>query len=109
MSEAALIYTTWPDGNSAAKAAAQLLQEKLIACANILPQGQSIYLWEGSVQDDTETVMFLKTTAGKTGILRHRLLELHPYDTPCILGLDLKRSQSSPAFVHWLRETVHLS
>lgn len=106
MSEAALIYTTWPDADSAAKAAAQLLDDRLVACANIFPEGRSIYRWEGKVEDAAETVMLLKTTAAKAGQVRDRLIRLHPYDTPCVLGLDVKRGQSSNPFIQWLREAV---
>ena len=106
MSEAALIYSTWPDGETAAKAASTLLEEKLIACANIFPAGRSIYVWDGEVRDEDETVMMVKTTAGQAASVRDRLLALHPYDTPCVLGIDLKRTQSSPAFTHWIREMV---
>ena len=63
MSEAALIYTTWPDGESAAAAAALLLEDKLIACANILAAGRSLYRWEGETCAEAETVMLLKTVA----------------------------------------------
>ncbi|MEN0653699.1 MULTISPECIES: divalent-cation tolerance protein CutA [Hyphobacterium] len=106
MSEAALIYSTWPDGDTAAKAASALLDEKLIACANIFPAGRSIYVWDGAVKDEAETVMMVKTTAGCAARVRDRLLTLHPYDTPCVLGIDLKRTQSSSAFTHWIRETI---
>lgn len=106
MSEAALIYSTWPDGDTAAQAASTLLEEKLIACANIFPAGRSIYVWEGEVRDEAETVMMVKTTAGRAGLVRDRLLALHPYDTPCVLGIDLKRTQSSSAFTHWIRQTL---
>lgn len=106
MSEAALIYTTWPDGDSAARAAATLLDERLIACANILPAGRSIYAWKGEVKDEAETVMLLKTTAACALKVRERVLALHPYDTPCVLGIDVRRGQSSHAFVHWIRETL---
>lgn len=106
MSEAALIYSTWPDGDTAARTASTLLAEKLIACANIFPAGRSIYAWEGEVKDEAETVMMLKTTAACAGVVRDRVIELHPYDTPCVLGIELKRTQSSPAFTHWLRTMI---
>jgi periplasmic divalent cation tolerance protein len=106
MSEAALIYSTWPDGDTAAQAASTLLEEKLIACANIFPAGRSIYVWEGEVKDEAETVMMVKTTSGRASVVRDRMLALHPYDMPCVLGIDLRRTQSSLAFTHWIRQTL---
>ena len=106
MSEAALIYTTWPDGESAAAAAALLLEDRLIACANIFAAGRSLYRWEGETCAEAETVMLLKTTTDRVDTLRDRVLALHPYDTPCILGIDLRGEQASPAFTQWLHDAV---
>lgn len=55
------IYMTFPDEATAARVAGILLEERLIACANILPAVRSIYRWEGRTEDDAEVVAFAKS------------------------------------------------
>tara|TARA_R110002072_G_C7840694_1_gene524957 strand:- start:264 stop:599 length:336 start_codon:yes stop_codon:yes gene_type:complete len=102
MADPQLIYTTWPDSASAEGAARALLEARLIACANIMAAGVSLYRWEGRVQRDAETVMILKTTTERTAELRHQVETLHPYDTPCILALPIDAASSHAGFVDWI-------
>jgi periplasmic divalent cation tolerance protein len=81
------VYMTYPDEASAARVAAALLEESLIACANIFPSGRSLYSWEGEVHDEPEVVAIAKTTAGRLEKLVRRVNELHPHDTPCVVAL----------------------
>ncbi|MAK63224.1 MAG: divalent-cation tolerance protein CutA [Maricaulis sp.] len=98
------IYTTWPDQAAAEAAAAPLVEERLCACANILPGMTSVYRWQGRVETAQECVMILKTRADRATALRERLLALHPYDTPCILALPVDDAASGPAFLDWIAE-----
>lgn len=79
---------TFPDESSAVKVASALLDERLIACANVFPAGRSLYLWEGGVQDEKEVVMMAKTQQSRVTELVERVRELHPFDTPCIVALQ---------------------
>ena len=87
--EVTSVYMTFPDEDSARSIAGTLLDERLIACANILPAGRSLYRWEGEVQDEEEVVAFVKTTMARLEELVARVNELHPYDTPCVVALDI--------------------
>ena len=104
MSDAYWIYTTWPDIDSARRAAGQFISEGLCACTNILPGAESHYLWDGKLETSTETVMILKTGGGSNAVaaLRARFEAIHPYDTPCFLALQVNRSDSSSAYLEWL-------
>lgn len=82
------LYMTFPDESSAVKAASALLDEKLIACANVFPGGRSLYRWEGELQDDPEVVMIAKTQQSRVAETVERVRELHPFDTPCIVALQ---------------------
>ncbi|WP_417468697.1 divalent-cation tolerance protein CutA [Maricaulis sp.] len=106
MSKYRWIYTTWPDAALAQQAAANLVSEGLCACANILPGMTSVYRWEGALETALEAVMIVKTTAGKASALTTRLSALHPYDEPCILGLDIDAAASSPGFLAWIGQAV---
>ncbi len=96
------IYTTWPDTGSAQAAAASLVEARLCACANILPGMTSVYRWEGAIETAQECVMILKTTDAQASALRQRIMELHPYDTPCLLALPVDAAASAPDFLAWI-------
>ena len=97
-----LLYTTWPDESGPHAAAATLLSEKLIACANILGPSTSIYRWESEVQTEREIVALFKTSAASAARTCARLTELHPYDEPCIVALPVDRAGSAPGFLDWV-------
>ncbi|WP_300529210.1 divalent-cation tolerance protein CutA [Maricaulis sp.] len=96
------IYTTWPDAESAAVAARTLVGDGLCACANIQPEMTSLYVWEGEVQEERETVMILKASASSLAPLRQRFLTLHPYDVPCFAVLDIQADGSHQPYLEWL-------
>lgn len=88
MSEAgaALIWSPFGDEASARDVAETLLSERLIACANIFPQVASVFRWEGTVQCGQEVGVLFKTTHECLEKAVARLEQLHPYDTPAIMG-----------------------
>ncbi len=104
MEEMALVYTTWPDAETAEAAARQALTRRLAACANIMGGMRSIYRWEGELRTDEEVAMLLKTRLSLTEALRDLLIALHPYDTPCVVVVALQATGSNIAFFRWLEE-----
>ena len=82
----ALIWCPFADAASAAAAARQLLDERLIACANILPPMHSIYAWQGELHEAAEVGVLFKTDASVLALATARLAEIHPYDAPAVLG-----------------------
>lgn len=82
----ALIWCPFADEASAALAARQLLDEKLIACANIFPPMRSIYVWQGEAGEASEVGVLFKTDAAVLDLATARLAEIHPYETPAVLG-----------------------
>ena len=82
----ALIWAPFADEASAATAAGQLLDEGLIACANILPPMRSLYTWQGERGEAVEVGVLFKTDASVLDRATARLAEIHPYDTPAVLG-----------------------
>ncbi|HEX8233035.1 MAG TPA: divalent-cation tolerance protein CutA [Caulobacteraceae bacterium] len=99
-----LLYTTWPDAESAEAAGAEAVAERLAACANILQPMQSIYRWQGAVERTGEIPMLLKTTAEAAARLREFLAARHPYETPCILALPVDPAASHQPFASWIAE-----
>lgn len=103
-SGAVLIYATAPDTATAEAIARRLVEDRLAACANILPGMRSVYRWEGTVETADEVVLILKTVHDCAEAAMRRLGELHPYRTPCALVLPL--SGGLPAYLAWLAEGV---
>jgi periplasmic divalent cation tolerance protein len=104
MSDLRIIYTTWPDAESARAAARSLVEEGLVACANLIPGIESVYRWQGEVESSAETLLLLKTVDGLVHEVMQRVSAMHTYDVPCIIELHVE-SVSAP-FLAWVRETM---
>jgi periplasmic divalent cation tolerance protein len=104
MSGAALVWCPYPDAESARAAAGVLLDEGLIACANILGGIESHFVWEGARATGHEVAVLFKTTAEALEPLVERLGELHPYDTPAVIGWHADAAH--PATLGWLLGAV---
>ena len=100
MTDAILVLTTLPTADGAAEVAKTVVDEKLAACANILPALRSIYRWEGKVQDENEVLVLLKTRQAQYERLEARILELHPYDVPEILAIPIEEGHRT--YLDWV-------
>ena len=101
--EVLLVFTTWPDAKAARDAARMLVEERLTACANIVPAIESIYRWEGKVETANEVLMILKTTIGRYPQLETRIKALHSYDVPEIVSLRV--TDGLPAYLRWVESS----
>jgi periplasmic divalent cation tolerance protein len=99
-----VVFCTFPDADVARRVATQLIEEKLVACVNLLPATESIYRWQGKVETATEVLAILKTVASCLTELEKRLVELHPYEVPEIIALE--PAAVSAAYRAWLIESV---
>ncbi len=100
MTDAVLIYTTFPNVDVAEALADDLLSKSLIACANVLPGMQSIYRWNGATEKATEVVMLLKTERGLSSRVVAAVEAGHPYDTPAVFVIDA--ASGSAPFLQWI-------
>jgi periplasmic divalent cation tolerance protein len=100
--EALLVLCTFPDPDTAARIARQLVDQKCAACANLLPAVESIYWWEGKVENAQETLVLFKTSRASYPALEATLRELHPYDVPEIIALPIE--QGLPKYLSWVSE-----
>ena len=92
-------YCTCPDADSAARIARTVVEERLAACVTRLPGTRSCYRWEGQVEEATEEMLMIKTTAAAADALERRLHELHPYEVPEFLTVD---AGGSRAYLDWV-------
>ncbi len=98
--DAMFVYTTTASRDEALRIAHALVAERLAACANILPGVTSVFRWEGSVQEESEVSMILKTRAGLVDLVIERIRSLHGYTCPCVVALPI--TAGNPAFLDWI-------
>jgi periplasmic divalent cation tolerance protein len=101
---ARIALTTAVTAEDARRLGRALVEERLAACATIVPGVESIYHWEGRIETAAETLLVLKTAAEKIEALEARLKELHSYETPEFLVLEVERG--SRAYLEWIEASV---
>lgn len=100
--DAVIVLTTLPAGADAVALARTLVEERLVACVNVLPAMQSIYRWQGAMQEDDERQLVMKTWRDRLGALDARLTALHPYEIPELLVLET--AGGGAAYLAWVHE-----
>ena len=95
-----LVLCTCPEGESAAQLAESLIEARLAACVNILPEVRSIYRWEGKTVHDTERLMLIKTETAAFPAVKEHILGRHPYATPEIVAVPI--ADGSTAYLDWI-------
>ena len=97
-----VLCTAPPD--EADRLARQVVDERLCACANVLPRVRSFFRWQGKVDEADEQLLVVKTTAARADALRDRLVALHSYDVPEVLVLPV--AGGLPAYLQWVVDSV---
>jgi periplasmic divalent cation tolerance protein len=95
-----VVMMTAPDAQVAERIVRALLNERLIACGNVVPGVTSIYRWEGEVQREAEVLVLMKTRAALVAELVDRASEMHPYLVPEVLALPA--AGGLPAYCRWV-------
>ncbi len=95
-----LVFTNLPDAEAAAKLAARLVEQRLVACANLLPACTSVYRWQGALETTSEVPLLLKTSASRYPALEAAILAAHPYELPEIVAVPVERGL--PAYLAWV-------
>jgi len=99
-----VVLITASDEEEAVKIAQILVEEKLVACVNIVPRLRSIYIWQGEVEDETEALMLCKTRHDLFDTLQNRVKELHSYTVPEIIALPVVAG--SDDYLGWIRDVT---
>jgi periplasmic divalent cation tolerance protein len=98
------VTTTLPNREAAQRLGTKLVEERLVACAQVVGPVSSVYRWHGEVETSAEWYCHLKTTAARVPVLLSRIRELHPYETPEIVALPV--AEGDPAYLKWIEESV---
>jgi periplasmic divalent cation tolerance protein len=104
MTDKRIVLTTAGSEEEARKIAQQLVERRLAACVNIVPQVESIYRWQAKAESSREWLLVIKTTAERFAEVRDAIRELHSYDLPECIMLSIE--DGSPAYLQWLGESV---
>jgi len=97
-----LVLTTVPEEKSGQKIAEQLVKEKLAACVTVSASSLSFYRWQGKIARETEHILFIKTNATLYQELEKRIREIHPYEIPEIIALDVY--QGLKEYLAWIEK-----
>ncbi len=95
------IYITCPDREEAHKIAASLVEQRLVACANIMAAHEAVYQWKGKVETATEVAVIMKTRLELFEKTKEAILKLHSYETPCIVALPIEAGHEP--FLQWIQ------
>lgn len=104
MSDVVAGLVTGPDREQLVRLGRALVDERLIACLNVVDRVTSVYRWEGEVCEEAEALGILKTTAARSDAVERRIRELHPYDVPEVLFIPV--AAGSEPYMDWVSEQV---
>ena len=97
-----LALSTFPDAEIARRISNQLVSERFVACANILPAIESIYRWKERIESGNETLVLFKLSEDRQSAFQDKLRSLHPYDIPEIIFVPV--TGGLPEYLQWVAE-----
>ncbi len=104
MTDKRIVLSTAGSIEESRKIARALVQEKLAACVNVVPQIESFYWWQGKVENAREFLLVVKTTAELSSNVRQKIKELHSYDLP--EAIEIAITGGSAEYLDWIGEAV---
>ena len=107
MTDKIVVLVTGSNARECARIARSLLDKRLIACANLVPQVRSLYHWKGKIADEKECLMLLKSSRELLPALQTEVEKLHSYSVPEIIALPI--IDGSPNYLNWIAECVETS
>lgn len=102
--KSSIVYVTTPNDESAKRIARALVTEKLAACVNIIPGIQSIYFWEGRINEDAEYLLMIKTATDKVDAISKFVRENHPYSVAEVISVKIENG--NPPYLDWIEQSV---
>lgn len=100
MEQTILVLTNVPDEALARSMAQALVEQRLVACVNIMPAVASVYRWEGRVAHADEVMLIIKTTQSCYAAVESAIVESHPYDVPEVVAVPV--TAGLPGYMQWV-------
>ncbi|XP_076899901.1 protein CutA, chloroplastic-like [Bidens hawaiensis] len=99
-----VVYVTVPNKEAGKKLAGSIVKEKLAACVNRVPGIESVYLWNGEIQTDSEELLIIKTRESLLNALTEHVKQNHEYDVPEVIALPI--TGGSIPYLEWLKNST---
>ncbi len=97
-----IFFSTVPNIEEGKQIARVLVEQKIAACVNIVPNVISIYEWKNNIEEDNELILIIKTKKENSEILINKLKEIHSYEVPECIGIEIK--EGSKEYLDWIEE-----
>jgi periplasmic divalent cation tolerance protein len=104
MTDKLIVFVTCDGKDQAAAIATTLVEGKVAACVNLLPAVQSCYIWQDQLTWSEEVLMIIKTTRSRFAQLQQKILELHSYDVPEIVGIEIE--DGFDKYLEWIETST---
>jgi len=104
MSQHQICLCTCPDEATAQNLATSLVEEKLAACVNILPKVLSVYSWQGTIQQDQECLLLIKSNKQTFAAIQEHILARHPYELPEIIAVPIE--DGLKPYLQWIDDVM---
>ena len=104
MNDLIIILTTVSSKKEAEIIGSKLIDKKLAACVNIIPNIKSIYRWKGKINKDSEYLLIIKTVKRAEEDVFENIRKLHSYDTPEMISIPIIGGEKS--YLNWLSKSV---
>lgn len=101
-----VILCTCPSMATAKQIAYQLIEQRLAACVNIVPQIQSIYRWQDKIEESSEWLLIIKSQQQCYNTLQETIRQNHPYQVPEIIALAVQKGL--PAYLEWINSELNI-
>ncbi|GHG04442.1 divalent-cation tolerance protein CutA [Thalassotalea marina] len=99
-----IVLCNCPNDEIASQIAKHLVELKLAACVNVIPGVRSVYQWQGKIEIDHEVQLIIKTRQSLFEQLSREITQLHPYDVPEIIAMEI--AAGNHAYLQWLEESL---
>lgn len=104
MTDKRIVLSTAGSEEEARKIAHYLVEQKLAACVNIVPQIQSVYRWQGSIESSREWLLLIKTSVGNFEAVHKAIRELHSYELPECISIPIE--EGSAEYLRWIADSL---
>ena len=104
MVDAMIAFVTCGSREEANKIAEALVENKLVACVNVIPSVESCYRWKGQVKWSSECLLILKTTGDAIGAAHEKVVEEHSYEMPEFVAFTI--DEGSATYLKWIQDSV---
>ena len=104
MTRTSIVFVTAGNADEASAIAGRLVEERMVACVNLVPHIRSIYRWKGEICDEQEYLMIMKTRSSLVPALEKRVRELHSYEVPEVIAIPIKEGLAE--YIKWILENT---